>query len=545
MRGMEERLGIPSRSNERNKAVETALSAPQAQRILGVLKFMTLPLEPPGQIALRMAQNPDWLRDGIAYQLDEFLEGEGSEADSTEVLVAVRRLLFRGRIDAALGRPLLIDMLSPKFKELGAITETDAVAHVRKILERVSQEAEPTLWLLSILDLAGYLLGIVGPGRPAAIEESMVLHREAVKFLDRLQLHRDAAKARIDLAIAYRNRLLGDAAENIDAAVTCLQESERVLTRERYPIDWALLSRVLGDCLTNRCHRDRADDVGEARGRLQDAMDVLDPKLYPSQWARAAVSFAPACMFERRQPLHKMAALAITTLNKALEIVPTGRDDLVYGVHDQLASVHAHLAATGIQAKENRKAALKHCRSALPIAERQGNRGALAEIYFSTGIALADDNPSEAIGWLEKARNLFKGWNPVRWAAVTLQLALIPPKGELATGGDGIARLERIAREALEVYSEDAFPVQNCLVHMALGHRHFAASDWQRAKEEYTRAVAVSRALFDRGVWEEGRQLHSRDATDAHERLAFCLVKLGKPLDAVAHFVDRERPDRR
>ncbi len=77
-----------------------------------------------------------------------------------------------------------------------------------------------------------------------------------------------------NLANAYRNRIRGDQAENIEHAIDAYQQALQVLTRETMPGEWAQVMNNLAIIYYSRINGDRAENLEQAIAGYQQALEV-------------------------------------------------------------------------------------------------------------------------------------------------------------------------------------------------------------------------------------------------------------------------------
>ncbi|TRU79862.1 MAG: tetratricopeptide repeat protein [Microcystis viridis Mv_BB_P_19951000_S69D] len=77
-----------------------------------------------------------------------------------------------------------------------------------------------------------------------------------------------------NLALAYRNRIRDDKAENIEKAIAYYQEVLKVYTFEAFPQDWATTQNNLAAAYTERIRGDKAENIEKAIAACQEALKV-------------------------------------------------------------------------------------------------------------------------------------------------------------------------------------------------------------------------------------------------------------------------------
>jgi CHAT domain-containing protein len=77
-----------------------------------------------------------------------------------------------------------------------------------------------------------------------------------------------------NLGIANRNRIRGERAENLEAAICCYSNALKVLTREAFPQQWVDIQNNLGTAYFDYIRGERAENLEAAIRCFSDALDV-------------------------------------------------------------------------------------------------------------------------------------------------------------------------------------------------------------------------------------------------------------------------------
>ncbi|NEQ41251.1 MAG: CHAT domain-containing protein, partial [Okeania sp. SIO3I5] len=95
------------------------------------------------------------------------------------------------------------------------------------------------------------------------------------------------AMAQHNLGFAYRERIRGDKAENIESAIAAYQQALLVRTQTDFPIDWAATQNILGIAYWDRIRGDKAENIESAIAAFQQALLVYTQTDFPIEWAIA------------------------------------------------------------------------------------------------------------------------------------------------------------------------------------------------------------------------------------------------------------------
>ncbi len=93
------------------------------------------------------------------------------------------------------------------------------------------------------------------------------------------------AQTQMNLASAYRNRRLGDAAKNVEMAIKANASALEVYTKEAFPQSWAGVHMNLANAYLHRIHGDENENREKASAAHQSALQVLTKEESPWQWA--------------------------------------------------------------------------------------------------------------------------------------------------------------------------------------------------------------------------------------------------------------------
>ena len=136
------------------------------------------------------------------------------------------------------------------------------------------------------------------------------------------------ALTQFSLAIAYRNRIRGEKADNLEKAITAYQEALKVRTFDAFPEDWAMTQRNLGEAYRNRIRGDKACNLERAITACQEALKVFTFDAFPQNWANTQNNLALAYSDRIRGDKAENLEMAITSYQNALTIRTKESDPL-------------------------------------------------------------------------------------------------------------------------------------------------------------------------------------------------------------------------
>src|SRR5262249_26731143 len=89
-----------------------------------------------------------------------------------------------------------------------------------------------------------------------------------------------------NLASAYRERIRGERADNLEAAIDHYQQALKVRTRQAFPEDWAMTQNNLANVYCERIYWAPADNLEAAIAHCQQALEVFTLEQFPANRRR-------------------------------------------------------------------------------------------------------------------------------------------------------------------------------------------------------------------------------------------------------------------
>ena len=102
----------------------------------------------------------------------------------------------------------------------------------------------------------------------------------------------DWAMTQNNLGTAYKDRIQGSRAENIEAAIKAYEAALTVRTREAFPQDWAMTQNNLGIAYRDRIQGSRAENLEAAIKALEAALTVHTREAFPRDHLQTARNLA-------------------------------------------------------------------------------------------------------------------------------------------------------------------------------------------------------------------------------------------------------------
>ncbi|MFB2916865.1 hypothetical protein [Aerosakkonema funiforme] len=117
------------------------------------------------------------------------------------------------------------------------------------------------------------------------LEKAIATHTSAFQVDIREEFPEDWANAQYDLAIAYLFRIEGEKADNLEKAIAAHTTSLEVYTREAFPDYWAMVQHHLAVIYSDRIRGEKADNLEQAIAYATNALEVYTPEAFPPYWA--------------------------------------------------------------------------------------------------------------------------------------------------------------------------------------------------------------------------------------------------------------------
>ncbi|MCA2624381.1 MAG: tetratricopeptide repeat protein [Microcystis sp. M20BS1] len=272
------------------------------------------------------------------------------------------------------------------------------------------------------------------------------------------------ALTQFSLAIAYRNRIRGEKADNLERAITAYQEALKVYTFDAFPQAWARTQTNLGTAYSDRIRGDKAENLEQAISCYTKALKVSTFEAFPQDWATTQYNLALAYYSRIRGEKADNLEIAITAYEKALKVLTFDAFPQEWAMTQNNLGEAYRNRIRGDKA-DNLEKAIDAYKEALNVrtfdafpqewADTQNN---LAAAYSNRIRREKADNLEKAITAYQEALKVrtFDAF-PEDWAMTQRNL------GEAYRNrirGDKACNLERAiayCQEALKVYTFDAF----------------------------------------------------------------------------------------
>ncbi len=168
-----------------------------------------------------------------------------------------------------------------------------AVEAYQLVLE-ARAEAFPPDWTMTQNNLANAYRDRIRGERADNLEKAIEACQLALQVRTRKTFAPDWAMTQNNLATIYSDRILGERADNLEKAIDALKLALQVYTQQTFPQEWATIQNNLGNAYSNRILGERADNLEKAIKAYQLALRVRTREAFPEDWAMTQNNLAGA-----------------------------------------------------------------------------------------------------------------------------------------------------------------------------------------------------------------------------------------------------------
>ncbi|MEG4359112.1 CHAT domain-containing protein, partial [Microcoleus sp. Aus8_D1] len=321
----------------------------------------------------------------------------------------------------------------------------------------------------------------------------------------------DWAMTQNNLAIAYRNRIRGEKAENIERAIASYTAALTIYTDNAFPQDWATTQNNLANAYRNRIRGEKAENIELAIASYTAALTIYSPETFPQDWAMTQNNLATAYTYRIRGEKAENIEVAIASYTAALTIYTddafpekwaTTQNNLGVAYSDRIrgekaenieVAIASYTAALTVYSPEAFPQDWAMTQNNLAIAYRNRIRGEKAE------------NIERAIASYTAALTVYSPEAfPEKWAMTQNNLAnayTYRIRGEKA---QNIELAINCHKNALKIRAREAFPQNHAATLFNLGLTYREVPDLQLAYNTFS--AAIDTVEFMRGEIHSGAQ---------------------------------------
>ena len=461
-----------------------------------------------------------------------------------------------------------------------------AIVHYQKSLTVYTPKDTPKSWALTHYNLAHAYFDRTCGERAEDLDQAIAHYQEALTGWTREANPDRWAATQNNLGMAYVERIRGDKGINLEQAISHYQQALQVWTCEAYPEDWVLVQRNLGVAYVERIHGERAENLEQALQYSQQALTVCTHEADPKGWAAIMLNLAETYRVRIRGERAESLEQTIQYAQRALTVYTREGDPEGWTAAQNNLGLTYSERIQG-ERETNLEQAITHCQQALLVETRDSNPHRWAMIQNNLGLTHygriqgeREANLEQAIAHFQQALHVWtRDANPHRWAMVQNNLGLTyseriqgereanleqavahyqqalqvwtrganPDGWATIQNNLGLTYSERIQGEreanweqaithfhqALQVHTLQHFPTSFQRCQQNLGHLHFVEGAWAAALEAYQEVIRAEQMLLDGAYTEAGRQAEVAQTAELYARMAYALLKVGRPEEAL------------
>lgn len=406
----------------------------------------------------------------------------------------------------------------------------EAIACFSDIESVYTKESFPLEWANTQRNLAmAYSHRVAGNSREN-VERARNCVNLALEIFTRESLPAEWARAQMDLGVVF-SCMFHEPAKNLERAIDCYRAALGVLRPGEQ--EWFRATHSLGVLYAQRIRGESADNIEAAIEHYQRAVDVARIPESSVEFARHLERLGSAHVARLVGNPAENVERAIDCYRRALKILRQ-EDEPEEWARTQTSLGNAYLRRLIGRADENVESALTHFGLALEIytLDAYPDRWGLVQQNLGAAFVLRDysegiENARKAIGHCTSALNFYtREAFAVQWAMIQHTLG-----NAFRRLGDRDAAVAYF-HQALEVFS-DVSPREAARTLRSVGDLHFAYQEWLKAYEAYDRAAELGEDSLAMAYTESGRRAESGNASAAHTQAAYCLLRIGRRTDSL------------
>ncbi|NEQ70200.1 MAG: CHAT domain-containing protein [Symploca sp. SIO2D2] len=104
----------------------------------------------------------------------------------------------------------------------------------------------------------------------------------------------DWADTQNNLGAAYKNRIKGEIADNLELAIAAYNNALQIHTKSAFPQQWAATQYNLGNAYCDRIKGDKADNLEQGIAAYKNTLQIYTKSAFPQQWAMTQYNLGAA-----------------------------------------------------------------------------------------------------------------------------------------------------------------------------------------------------------------------------------------------------------
>jgi len=407
--------------------------------------------------------------------------------------------------------------------------------------EASSQQWHIEHWAVLQTNLANVYCDRIKGDRAENLEAAIEAYQLALKVFTQEAFPVEWATIINNLGTAYNERILGNKAENLEVAINAYRLALKVHTREAFPEKWASTQDNLASAYDQRIKGDRAENLEGAIEAYELALQVRTLEELPQEWAKTHLNLSTTYVARIKGDRTQNLKTAIKACKAALKVYTQ------QNFPEFWAKAHINLAiAYRQQRHENQtdhlQAAMKSYKSALQVFTQEAFPADWATLQYNLGNLYSDSNQNKhtqdlraAIQAYSLALQIFtKEAFPADWAMSHFSL------GNTYLLQGKIDEAIECLQLALEIYTPTSLP-QECLrCSRQLGNIAFAIKLWNEAIKGYTKAIDAVEEIRTWAKSESRRQEILEESIDVYQNMVEACINAGQ-IEKAFEYSERSR----
>ena len=342
-----------------------------------------------------------------------------------------------------------------------------SIAAYKQAINIRSKNKMPVEWAETMNNLAmAYRDRILG-NRSENLEQAITACHQVLTIRTESDMPIEWAQTTSNLASIYLFRVQGNREENLERCIVAYQKSLTIITPNAMLTGWAQIMSDLGNAYFSRIRGDRATNLEKAIDNYQQALTVRTKSAMPIQWAHTLTNLA-AAYFERiKGNRAKNLEHAITACQQALEVLSQTTmtaewamtmNNLANAYINRIKGDKAENLEQAISAYQQVLTEITHSTMPRDWAETVMN---LASAYLYRIRGDRAENLEQAISYYQQALTVrTEGATPIDWATSMYNLAnayVVRIRGDHA---ENIEQAITAYRQALTIRTQETMPIK-------------------------------------------------------------------------------------
>jgi len=410
-----------------------------------------------------------------------------------------------------------------------------------------------TLILAVVGTLSSFILQFPRGSRASNLEITITGY-EFATLIHRQTFPNVWAENQNNLGIAYCERILGNKAENLEAAIRCFKAALEIYTQQNFPEKWADIQNNLALAYFYRILREKAENLEIAICSYQRAFKIYTCQVFPEKWADIQNDLGIAYRERIRENRAENLEAAIRCFKSSLEIrthqaFPQKWAD----TQNNLGNVYLYRILG--KKTENLEEAIKYYLAALKVYTREVSseqwaiiQNNLGTTYFYRILGKKIENFEKAIKYYLASLKVYTLEKfPEQWATIQKHLGIVyreyiiqkqKPKPET------VEEAIRCFLAALSVLTREVFPNDYAEIQFNLGRVYQYDQQFYKAYHAFTAAIDIVESLRNEIIYGSGREEDKKKLAEKYNLIYQAMIQvcltLNKTTEAI-EYVERSK----